>query len=134
MDVERRIHAVNAFNRMDESEALAAANKRVGNILAKSDVDLTQATIQKELLNENAEQVLYEQIIDSSNKVTQLIEQKNYEAALSLLAKLRNPVDNFFDSVMVNVDDVAIKTNRLLLLTQLRQLFLNIADISLLQK
>ncbi|WP_144392504.1 glycine--tRNA ligase subunit beta [Pleionea sediminis] len=133
-DLSKRIKAVAEFNEMEESEALAAANKRVGNILSKSDVDVNQFTIQDSLFELTEEKSLHQQITSIHEQVAEKVNGKHYDEALKLLASLRQPVDAFFDKVMVNTDDEAVKNNRLALLKSLRDMFLSIADISLLQK
>lgn len=130
-DVEQRIKAVNAFRSHPEAEALAAANKRVSNILNKA--ESVNITVNAQLLQEDAEKALYIALNDAQSDVEQATDNGNYDAALSRLASLRGPVDDFFDNVMVNADDTAIRDNRLALLAQLRNQFLRIADISQLQ-
>lgn len=130
-DFDRRIQAVSEFKSNPEATALAAANKRVGNILAKSDA--TIADVSEPLLQEEAEIALYKALKDAKSEVLSSVASSDYSAALSRLASLRAPVDSFFDNVMVNADDDAIRVNRLALLADLRTQFLHIADISLLQ-
>jgi len=130
-DFDARIKAVAHFNTLPEAKALAAANKRVGNILNK--VSSKSITFQNDLLCEAAEIKLAESIVSLNEKLTPLFEQKNYQQAMIELATIRESVDAFFDEVMVVVDDEAIKNNRIALLQQLRALFLQVADISLLQ-
>lgn len=131
VDFDKRVKAVFAFNQLSESAALAAANKRVSNILTKqstsvsTDVDHTQ-------LIEDAEKVLTEKVNEMQKRVEPLFAAGNYTEGLSELASLREPVDAFFDNVMVMADDENIRNNRLALLNQLRNLFLHVADISLL--
>ncbi|RQW61262.1 glycine--tRNA ligase subunit beta [Vibrio viridaestus] len=132
-DFDQRVKAVSHFRGLDEAESLAAANKRVGNILAKfegnlaDDVDLT-------LLQEAQEKSLAEEVAVMTEALEPTFAAGNYQDALAKLASLREPVDAFFDNVMVMADDEALKKNRLTLLNNLRNLFLEIADISLLQK
>ncbi|NAW63044.1 glycine--tRNA ligase subunit beta [Vibrio sp. V31_P5A7T61] len=132
-DFDQRVKAVSHFRELEAAEALAAANKRVGNILAKfagqlpADVDLA-------LLQEPAEKALAQDVAVMSEALEPAFASGNYQQALSQLASLREPVDAFFDNVMVMADDEALKQNRLTLLNDLRNLFLQIADISLLQK
>ncbi|MBF0785229.1 glycine--tRNA ligase subunit beta [Muribacter muris] len=130
-DFDARVRAVSHFRTLESAEALAAANKRVSNILAKADVaikaiDLTACV-------EATEKTLAEAVLALQQEVQPLIEQGDYTAVLDKLAGLRQPVDNFFDSVMVNADDPALRQNRLAILNTLQQLFLQVADISLLQ-
>ena len=126
LDFQQRVRAVQHFKTLPEAEALAAANKRVGNILAKSDADLSGVHVNESLFSETQEKKLFA-----------AIQQQNvgsdYQQALVSLASLKQPVDDFFDHVMVNADDAAIRNNRLALLRELHQLFINIADISELQ-
>ncbi|GAA4346901.1 glycine--tRNA ligase subunit beta [Kangiella taiwanensis] len=129
LDFDQRIKAVQHFQTLPESESLSAANKRVKNILAKADVAVPD-TIDTSLLQDSEEKALAETI----NKVeTELADIDNYQQRLSRLAALRNDVDAFFDNVMVNADDNAIKANRLALLKKLESMFGSVADISLLQ-
>ncbi|KUO23967.1 glycine--tRNA ligase subunit beta [Vibrio cholerae] len=132
-DFDQRVKAVSHFRALEEAEALAAANKRVGNILAKYDGELGEE-IDLALLQEDAEKALAEAIEIMAEALEPAFATGNYQEALSKLAGLRAPVDAFFDNVMVMADDEALKKNRLTLLNKLRNLFLQIADISLLQK
>lgn len=132
LDFQQRVHAVQHFKTLPEAEALAAANKRVGNILAKSDVAVDLSDIASELLSESDER----QLFDALTKQSQVLAGQDtidYHAMLVSLAALKEPIDAFFDNVMVNVEDAKVKNNRLALLQKLHQLFLNIADISQLQ-
>lgn len=131
LDFDRRVKAVSEFRANPQAEALAAANKRVSNILSKADA-VSQA-IDESLLTETAEKALYSTLQGIRDQVQGAAESGDYAAALTALATLREPVDTFFDDVMVNADDADIRANRLALLNQLRNQFLNIADISLLQ-
>ncbi len=132
-DFDQRVKAVSHFRALEEAEALAAANKRVGNILAKYDGELGEE-IDLALLQEDAEKALAEAVEIMAEALEPAFATGNYQEALSKLAGLREPVDAFFDNVMVMADDEALKKNRLTLLNKLRNLFLQIADISLLQK
>ncbi|MDH5896971.1 glycine--tRNA ligase subunit beta [Vibrio splendidus] len=132
-DFDQRVKAVSHFRELEAAEALAAANKRVGNILAKFDGELP-AEIDLALLQEDAEKALAENVEVMTEALEPAFATGNYQEALSKLADLREPVDAFFDNVMVMADDEALKKNRLTLLNNLRNLFLQIADISLLQK
>ncbi|MCG9641863.1 glycine--tRNA ligase subunit beta [Vibrio sp. Isolate34] len=132
-DFDQRVKAVSHFRELEAAEALAAANKRVGNILAKFDGQLP-AEIDLTLLQEDAEKALAENVEVMTEALEPAFATGNYQEALSKLADLREPVDAFFDNVMVMADDEALKKNRLTLLNNLRNLFLQIADISLLQK
>ncbi|HGE6133636.1 TPA: glycine--tRNA ligase subunit beta [Vibrio cholerae] len=132
-DFDQRVKAVSHFRALEEAEALAAANKRVGNILAKYDGELGEE-IDLALLQEDAEKALAEAVEIMAEALEPAFATGNYQEALSKLAGLRAPVDAFFDNVMVMADDEELKKNRLTLLNKLRNLFLQIADISLLQK
>ncbi|MEL0634577.1 glycine--tRNA ligase subunit beta [Pseudoalteromonas carrageenovora] len=133
VDFDRRVKAVSHFRTLDEAEALAAANKRVGNILAKNNIT-NQGDVDESLLSDDAEKVLASQVAKFATELAPLYADGNYQEALSQLAGIRQSVDNFFDNVMVMADDEAVKQNRLALLSQLSGLFLGIADISVLQK
>ncbi len=128
-DFDARVHAVNTFRQQDAAESLAAANKRISNILKKTDEKIP-ARVDEKLLSEQAEKDLANQLTDLTVTVTPLINERNYEQVLTHLAGLRDNVDQFFDHVMVMADDKKLRLNRLALLTQLRNLFLNVADIS----
>jgi glycyl-tRNA synthetase beta chain len=134
LDINNRVQAVNAFSSMNEAQALAAANKRVSNILAKNGGDSVSAEINTALLSEDAEKVLAQQVAAKQIEVQPLLADAQYKEALASLADLRSAVDAFFDNVMVMADDDAVKNNRLALLKQLQGLFIAIADISLLQQ
>ena len=130
-DFDARVRAVSHFRTLDSAEALAAANKRVANILAKAEGDI--GAIDVALCVEPAEQVLAQSVLSLAKEVQPLIAQGEYTAVLDKLAGLRQPVDNFFDNVMVNAEDVKLRQNRLAILNTLQGLFLQVADISLLQ-
>lgn len=132
LDVDRRIKAVSHFRTLDAALALAAANKRVSNILAKVEGELPTA-VKPELLVDAAEKALATQVAELQAELAPLFAAGDYQAALTRLAALREPVDTFFNEVMVMADDEALKANRLALLNNLRNLFLQVADISLLQ-
>ncbi|KDM92045.1 glycine--tRNA ligase subunit beta [Photobacterium galatheae] len=131
-DFDKRVKAVSHFRSLDAAESLAAANKRVGNILAKFDGQLS-ASIDSNLLVEDAEKALANNVESVTAKLTPIFAAGDYQQALSELATLRESVDAFFDNVMVMADDEALKVNRLTMLNQLRNEFLKVADISLLQ-
>ena len=134
-DYLARVHAVDKFRALEEAEALAAANKRVANILAKQNVEVTDTVnIDESLLAEEAEKALYVELKAAQKEVDIAVPSQDYTRILTALATLRNVIDNFFDNVMVMADDEAIKNNRLALLSLLRQLFLTTADISILAK
>tara|TARA_Y100000588_G_scaffold314101_1_gene341576 strand:+ start:844 stop:2922 length:2079 start_codon:yes stop_codon:yes gene_type:complete len=134
-DYLARVHAVDKFKALEEAEALAAANKRVANILAKQNVEVTATVnIDESLLAEDAEKALYVELKAAQKEVEIAVPSQDYTRILTTLATLRNVIDNFFDNVMVMADDEAVKHNRLALLSLLRQLFLTTADISILAK
>ena len=132
LDFDQRMQAVRAFHAMPEAENLAAANKRIRNILRKSDTTIPD-TCSDDLLQESAEQTLAAAIAEQAKSIQPLIEQRAYTDALRSLAGLQAPVDRFFDDVMVMADDPALRDNRLALLQRLADLFLQVADISRLQ-
>ncbi|MFD0914159.1 glycine--tRNA ligase subunit beta [Methylophilus luteus] len=128
-EVPRRLAAVQAFASLAEAPALAAANKRVSNILKKVEGEV-KAEVKAELLQEAAEQALHQALAASKPKADQLFEAGDYAASLQTLAALKAPVDTFFDQVMVNADDPALKANRLGLLATLHQAMNRVADLS----
>jgi glycyl-tRNA synthetase beta chain len=128
-DFDRRLHALHAFLKLPDAPSLAAANKRIGNILKKSGQD-SFATVNTELLRDPAEQVLHEQVVAMKKVTEPLFAARDYTQMLTKLAGLRAAVDAFFDGVMVMADDAALKNNRLALLAELRGLFLRVADLS----
>jgi glycyl-tRNA synthetase beta chain len=131
-DFHRRLNAVVQFRKLPEAESLAAANKRISNILKQADKQ-DNNDFSVDLLQEDAEQKLATALDSIKEKVNPLLDNSEYERALSELAGLRDDVDTFFNDVMVMCDDEAIKNNRLALLNQLSNLFLKTADISRLQ-
>ena len=130
-DFDARVRAVSYFRTLDSAEALAAANKRVSNILAKADAAIGEINLTACV--EPAEKALAETVLALRTEVQPLIAQGDYTAVLDKLANLRAPVDSFFDNVMVNAEDPALRQNRLAILNTLQGLFLQVADISLLQ-
>ena len=130
-DFDARVRAVSHFRTLDSAEALAAANKRVSNILAKADAAIGEINLTACV--ESAEKALAEAVLALRTEVQPLIAQGDYTAVLDKLANLRAPVDNFFDNVMVNAEDPALRQNRLAILNTLQGLFLQVADISVLQ-
>ena len=130
LDIDARVKAVDQFTRLPEAVALASANKRVFNILAKQAAETIPAAIDNSLLVDAAEQQLADKITHLSTVIAPLLEQRDYAGVLKQLALLRESVDQFFDDVMVMIEDDAIRANRLALLHSLRSLFLNVADIS----
>ena len=130
-DFDARVRAVSHFRTLDSAEALAAANKRVSNILAKADAAIGEINLTACV--EPAEKALAEAVLTLRTEVQPLIAQGDYTAVLDKLANLRAPVDSFFDNVMVNAEDPALRQNRLAILNTLQGLFLQVADISVLQ-
>ena len=130
-DFDARVRAVSHFRTLDSAEALAAANKRVSNILAKADAAIGEINLTACV--EPAEKALAEAVLALRTEVQPLIAKGDYTAVLDKLANLRTPVDNFFDNVMVNAEDPALRQNRLAILNTLQGLFLQVADISVLQ-
>ncbi len=127
---DARVQAVAQFSDMPEAEALAAANKRVSNILAKSDQAVSELKVDESLFELEQETQLWQQIQEKQAAQSPLLADQAYGQALVLLADLRERVDLFFDHVIVMADDAAIRDNRLALLAALQQLFMNVADIS----
>ncbi|MBA6347760.1 MULTISPECIES: glycine--tRNA ligase subunit beta [unclassified Colwellia] len=132
LDFEKRIKAVSHFKSLEQAATLAAANKRVGNILAKFSGEL-YPTFKADLATETQEKALAEAFNEVKATIAPMMLAKDYQAALTELACLKAPIDNFFDNVMVMADDEAIKTNRLTLLNEIRNSFFAIADVALLQ-
>ena len=130
-DFDARVRAVSHFRTLDSAEALAAANKRVSNILAKADAAIGEINLTACV--EPAEKALAEAVLALRTEVQPLIAQGDYTTVLDKLANLRAPVDSFFDNVMVNAEDPALRQNRLAILNTLQGLFLQVADISVLQ-
>ena len=130
-DFDARVRAVSHFRTLDSAEALAAANKRVSNILAKADAAIGEINLTACV--EPAEKALAEAVLALRTEVQPLIAQGDYTAVLDKLANLRAPVDSFFDNVMVNAEDPTLRQNRLAILNTLQDLFLQVADISVLQ-
>lgn len=132
VDFARRLQAVRAFRELDAAASLAAANKRIGNILRKSE-DRRKATLDPALFVDAEESALYQQAQASGVRTAELLRDGDYSAVLEHLAGLREVVDAFFDKVMVMAEDPALRANRLALLKHTRALFLEVADISKLQ-
>jgi glycyl-tRNA synthetase beta chain len=130
-DLDRRLRALSDFMGRADAASLAAANKRIGNILRKSDETISP-TIDINLLLLDEEKHLFEEVSKLGEQVNPLLEKGDYETSLTLLAGLRKPVDAFFDAVMVMDEDLALRLNRLSLLAQLKALFDRIADLSVL--
>jgi len=129
VDFDRRLGAVQAFINLDAAASLAAANKRIANILRQAEGEDTGA-VTEQLLSDDAERALWKSLGETTDVVRPLLAAHDYTRALTALAELRAPIDLFFDDVMVMTDDDATRNNRLALLTELRALFLDIADIS----
>ena len=131
VDFEKRIQAVAKFQELPEAEPIAAANKRISNILAKVKGGIN-VDVDASLFEEAAEKALAEKLGSLESKLSPLFSAGDYESALFELASLRAPVDQFFDNVMVMAENDAVKQNRLALLNRLRNLFLQVADVSVL--
>lgn len=129
LDINQRVLAVNEFSKLPQAQALAAANKRVSNILSKQNAP-TNPIVHADLLQEEAEKNLAKAVSLKAQVVTPLFAAREYTKALATLADLQQPVDAFFDNVMVMCEDQKLQQNRLALLQQLRALFLEVADIS----
>jgi len=132
LDFDRRVRAVGAFRELPEAASLAAANKRIRNILKKVETVLP-FEVRPDLLVEDAEQALAGRLVERSSEAIPLMEAGLYGDALTRLASLREPVDAFFDQVLVMAEDAALRDNRLALLNELGSLFLRVADFSRLQ-
>ncbi len=130
LDIQRRVHAVHAFTQLPEAAALAAANKRVSNILDKLEDGHPFSSVSTDLLREPQEQLLWARLDELAGESQAHLERDEYTQALACLAPLREPVDAFFDAVLVNAEEAGLRNNRLNLLKDLRQLFLKVADIS----
>lgn len=131
-DADRRIRAVESFRQLPAAESLAAANKRIHNLLKKAEGELP-AQPDPTYFTDMAERQLYDRLLAVSEQVKPLLSAGEYEPALQQLAELREAVDSFFDQVMVMAEDLQVRANRLAFLQQMRDLFLQIADISKLQ-
>ncbi|MAD47315.1 MAG: glycine--tRNA ligase subunit beta [Oceanospirillaceae bacterium] len=132
LDINRRVMAVHGFSKLDSASALAAANKRVSNILAKNDGDAVVNDVDAALFEAAEEKALFEQMTALHDLTIPALAKGDYTTALEALSTLRDVVDAFFDNVMVMADNEAVKNNRLALLKQLRGMFVGIADISVL--
>ena len=129
VDFDRRLAAVQTFARLDQAQSLAAANKRIANILRKAG-DPEGLAVSSKLFELEAEQTLHNALKNAREKAGPMLEQRRYAEILNELADLRDPVDRFFEDVMVMADDDAVRNNRLALLSEVRALFLDVADIS----
>ncbi len=132
-DIDRRVQAVEEFRRLSEATALAAANKRIRNILRKSGLDLSGQMTKPELLADPTERRLHMHIAEATMAVAPMLAQQDYSGVLKMLAGVRSDVDAFFDAVMVMAEEEDVRRNRLVLLASLQSLFLSVADISVLQ-
>ncbi|MCL6268550.1 glycine--tRNA ligase subunit beta [Sansalvadorimonas sp. 2012CJ34-2] len=132
-DFDKRVRATAGFMELPEASALASANKRVSNILAKGGDMVIPDSVDSALLKEAAERDLDIALAECRSNVEPLLAAGEYNTAMNKLATLKNPVDTFFDQVMVNAEDEQVKLNRYALLKQLHNLFMHVADISLLQ-
>ena len=130
LDIDARVKAISAFSKLPEAQDLAAANKRVSNLLSKQLKDRQPSEIDLALLEDGSEKGLASAIEALSIVSKPLIESRDYDAVLKNLATLRDPVDAFFNDVMVMSDDRAVRENRLSLLHSLRRLCINVADIA----
>jgi glycyl-tRNA synthetase beta chain len=130
LDFDARVCAVHQFTRLPEASSLAAANKRVSNILAKQLADKSAKALVPDLLKETAEKQLAKNLDDLEALIAPLLAKRDYNGILEKLAELKDPVDQFFEDVMVMTDDMALRQNRLALLDKLQKLFMNVADIS----
>ena len=128
-DIPKRLAAVRAFTALPEAVSLAAANKRVGNILKKT-ADVISAQVDVSLLQESAEQTLHKALVDILPIIDEAFAAGDYTASLQTLAALKSPIDTFFDHVMVNAEDESLRRNRLALLADLREVMNQVADIS----
>lgn len=129
LDFWRRLQAVARFSQLPEAEALAAANKRIGNILKKSAEETNTFSVNETLLQDAAERTLWLALCEVEVSAQQAYARGDYAAVLQVLAKLRSPADDFFTHVMVNVEDLALRQNRMALLATANQLFSLVADI-----
>lgn len=132
LDIQRRVLGVSAFKHSDAAGSLAEANKRVANLLSKAE-DALPVQLDASLLQEPTEQDLLGMLPQLESDVAAAVGKGDYEAALRALSALKTPLDRFFADVMVMADDLSVRTQRLALLAKVRQLFLQVADISLLQ-
>ena len=130
VDIQRRVHAVHAFSQLPQASALATANKRVSNILGKLEAQHAFSEVNTDLLVEPQEKDLFQALNALKSVCDKHLQGAEYTETLAALASLRAPVDAFFDGVMVNAEEQALRNNRLNLLKTLRDMFLEVADIS----
>jgi glycyl-tRNA synthetase beta chain len=129
LDFDARLRALAAFQQRPEAASLAAANKRIANILRKSE-GAAPGVVDPALLKERAERALYVAVEALEGEVARAVEARDYDGALAHLASLRPPIDAFFEDVMVNDPDAALRANRLALVAVIARLFGGIADLS----
>jgi glycyl-tRNA synthetase beta chain len=129
LDFDTRLHALSTFLALPEAASLTAANKRVANILRKAG-ETAPSLVDARVLEAPAERQLFEALRERRDAVSAATERKDYAASLTLLAQLRPAVDAFFDQVMVMDGNPKLRANRLALLTQMRELFAGVADLS----
>jgi glycyl-tRNA synthetase beta chain len=129
LDIDIRLQALESFLALPEATSLAAANKRIANILRKATGDLSGA-VETARLQDGPERQLFEHVVSMERAVNPLFSRREYKSALTQLATLKEDVYRFFDSVMVMADDPEVRANRLGLLVRLRGLFLQVADLS----
>jgi glycyl-tRNA synthetase beta chain len=133
VDFDSRVHAVNQFKALESASDLVAANKRVGNILNKNNVNISALPdINTSLFEETAETALFEALKAAQSDSERLIANLDYTELLSALSVLKTPLNAFFDDVMIMAEDEKVKANRVALVGKARQLFLSVADVSLL--
>jgi glycyl-tRNA synthetase beta chain len=131
LDFDQRVQAVQAFRKLPQAAALAAANKRVSNLLSKAEAGVA-AQVEAHYFDNPSEFALHAAIQQADHAVQPLAAARQYSEALAKLASLREPVDAFFEAVLVNAEDARVRANRYALLARLRGLFLGVADISVL--
>ncbi len=133
LDFHRRVLALAEFRKLPEADSLAAANKRIANILRQADGAIP-SRVDPDLLEEAAEKRLADAVAGMEERVRSLFRKRDYQRALAMLATLRAPVDDFFEQVLVMAEDEALRNNRLALLERLHDLFLHVAELSRLQQ
>lgn len=131
LDFHHRILAVQNFQTLPEAQALIAANKRVSSLLKDHRAHTDQYAVDPKLFESDSERALFAQMEEKAREVAPLYDQANYGEVLTTLATLQTPVDRFFDDVMVMVEDEKLRNNRLVLLSRLQKLFLQVADVAL---
>jgi glycyl-tRNA synthetase beta chain len=129
LDFDARLRALARFLQLPDAAGLAAANKRIANILRKTDETIGDSVDEQRLIDP-AEQILAEQVIAIARQVEPRFEARDYTAGMQQLAALGKAVDDFFESVMVMTDDAGLRSNRLALLNRMRGLFMRVADLS----